>query len=188
MSLGFEGSTPVPATAVTSASGSSRRIASARGDRPVGGPGEVLDVRARLGQLGVHQGEAFGRHGPGVEARHRESADAAGDPQHAERRRVGVVGEADHGPVGVRADDRDLLDLAAEWQHIVLVLEQGHRLVREPSGLVVALAGHGVDLDRVLGDIGVVEQAEGELVPQHAAHRLVQLRLGHPAALDGLHE
>jgi hypothetical protein len=46
-----------------------------------------------------------------------------------------------------------------------LVLEQGHRLVREPPGQVVALARHRGDHHRVLGDVRVVEEAEGELDP-----------------------
>jgi hypothetical protein len=159
-----------------------------QGHRPVGVLGGLLHVRVRLRQLGVHQGETFGRDGGGIETRHREPADAPGDPQHAERRRVGVVGEADHGAGGMRADHRHLLEVAAEWQQIPLVLEQGHRLVREPAGQLVALARRGGDLHRIFGDVRVVEQAEGELVPQHAAHRLVQLGLGSSVALHGLDE
>jgi len=117
---GPEGKTPVPATALTSA-GQEPPDRLGQGQRPVGVLGGLLHVRVRLRELGVHQGETFGRDGAGIETRHREPADAPGDPQHAERRRVGVVGEADHGAGGMRADHRHLLEVAAEWQQIPLV-------------------------------------------------------------------
>ena len=43
-----------------------------------------------------------------------------------------------------------------------------------------------VELDRIFGDVWVVEQPQGELVAQHAAHGLVQPGLIRLAALDGL--
>jgi len=99
--------------------------------------------------------------------------------------RVAVLREADHDAVGVRPDDGDLPDVSAERKQAALVLQQRDSLVRESPRQLIALAGAGADLDRVLGDVGILEEPERELVPQDAPHRLVQLRLGQQAALDG---
>jgi hypothetical protein len=71
--------------------------------------------------------------------------------------------------------DRDLLDVAVERQQMLLVLEQRHRLGREAPGEVVPLARDLADFDRVFTDVRVAEEAERELVAQHAANGLVQL-------------
>ena len=76
--------------------------------------------------------------------------------------------------VGVRPDDRDLPDVSAKRQRVLLVLEQSHRFGGEPLGQVDSLAGYGADLDRVFGDVRVVEKAESKLVAQYVAYRAVK--------------
>ena len=88
----------------------------------------------------------------------------------------------------MRSDGRDLRGVTAEGQKLLVVLEQGHRLGREPLGQVVAFSREGFALDRLFGNIRVVEQAQGELVAQHAAHGRVQEGLGHGSALHGFME
>jgi hypothetical protein len=146
-------------------------------------PGIVLHVALRSLQLCGEGREAF--LWKLADARHREEAKLGRDPDHGDPRRIGVVRDADHGAVRVGPDDRDLGHVAAERQQPVVVLHQRHGLVREAPRKLVALAGSGADLDGVLGDIWVVEEAERELAAQDAAHGLVELVLRELAAFHG---
>jgi hypothetical protein len=102
--------------------------------------------------------------------------------------RVGihVRRETDLHIVGMRPDDCDLRDVAAERQQPLLVLEQRHRCGGEPLRELDALACDGANLGRVLRDVRVFEQTQRKLVAQHAAHGPVQKRLGHLAVAHGL--
>jgi hypothetical protein len=100
---------------------------------------------------------------------HRDIPTSGPGVHHLQRGWIGVGGESGRHIVGVRPDNLDLHDVAAQRQETLLVLEQGHRFGGEPARQVGALARNGANLDRILCNVRVVEQAERKLVPQHAA-------------------
>ena len=121
--------------------------------------------------------------------RRRPCPDAVQDGHHL-LAPVGGRLVADLGPVvvGVGPDHRDRADAGGQRQGAVVVLEQHDALPRRLQGdrEVLGAARHPHRLLRI--DVGILEQPEQELQPQHAAHRAVDILLGDQAAFQRLRQ
>lgn len=71
-------------------------------------------------------------------------------------------------------------------QKTPFVLEERHRCGGEPLGETDALGCDFADFGRVLGDIWILEQAEGKLIAEHAPYGPVQNRFRYLLVAHGL--
>src|SRR5207248_5724033 len=88
--------------------------------------------------------------------------------------------------IGERADHGDGVPPRTERQQLAVVLEQYDRFFGDTTSQLAVL---GREQRRSLAFgagavVGIVEQAEGYLSPEHPAHRLVDHRYGNAAGAD----